>query len=872
MEVVYNVKVNTKEAVKESDKLVKSLDDIVDELKNVDKAIEKTDTENLEQSLKDLNSLVNSGTLNFEDYSKVLEQYTDIALKAGATSPIGKEAIQNAAGLKQEYQSVETAIDALSQKGSNLQASLQLGETVVAGYQAFIGIQALVGDENEELIEVLTKLQAVQGIAQGLQTVRNALDKESLILIKGKALTEKIFGTALKKNVVTTVASTTASSAQATATTGAAAAQTALNVAMNANPILLIITAIVALISTLVIFIATTNDAKDAQKDFQNAIEDVEAEMDRYNRTIERRTTLLENDLKNTNKLIELDIKRLESIKSRTQAEEDELKAKYGEKRANDVSILDAQLNQAKETTKGFSKVFTAEFDAIKNSITALNTEDGVDNIDYKEIQKDIESFRLSVQSTFASANTDTKGFNESVEKLKKNFEGLQGQTKKIRSSFEGDADELELLQVLEDNLLKVNSTIDDSVVAFDGYKKAVANRDIIEQTQAQEEAIERVKKQEEAREQASRRRRERQAELAREAERLAALQIAYEKRNQDIQIALIEDSYEREFSALALKLDRELDAIEGNSEQANALRETLYEQYVRTEAEINKRREIETLTAETALLDKIKGIRESYVLEEDSNENKLANLLEQQQAELALFREGLENELITVQEFDEFRLQQQKAYNDARVAIEAEAEEKIRADKEATRQQQLSITGSILDTASTTAQSLISLNDLVTSVQIKNAEGNEKRQEQIRKESFEKNKKLQIALAVISGIQGVINALTAQSVIPEPFGTILKVASAVAVGVATAANVAKISSTKYGGGSSGGSPSIPSASVSTGAGASQVAGRDLSDIRTDLTNNNTSSEQNVTQVVVLESDITGTQDAVAAVQQKTTF
>ena len=85
-------------------------------------------------------------------------------------------------------------------------------------------------------------------------------------------------------------------------------------------------------------------------------------------------------------------------------------------------------------------------------------------------------------------------------------------------------------------------------------------------------------------------------------------------------------------------------------------------------------------------------------------------------------------------------------------------------------------------------------------------------------KKQFNINKGIAIASATISGIQGVINALTAQSVIPEPFGTILKAATAVGVGAAAAVNIAKISKSKFdaGGGGGGGDvastgmPSIP--------------------------------------------------------------
>jgi hypothetical protein len=119
------------------------------------------------------------------------------------------------------------------------------------------------------------------------------------------------------------------------------------------------------------------------------------------------------------------------------------------------------------------------------------------------------------------------------------------------------------------------------------------------------------------------------------------------------------------------------------------------------------------------------------------------------------------------------------------------------------------------LDIAKTTADSLQSLSDLYFIVKSRNLQKGTAAELKAAEQQFKINKALAITSAVISGIQGVINALSAQSVIPEPFGTILKVASAVGIGIAAAANVAKIASTKFsvGGGApsgGGGATSVP--------------------------------------------------------------
>ena len=59
------------------------------------------------------------------------------------------------------------------------------------------------------------------------------------------------------------------------------------------------------------------------------------------------------------------------------------------------------------------------------------------------------------------------------------------------------------------------------------------------------------------------------------------------------------------------------------------------------------------------------------------------------------------------------------------------------------------------------------------------------------------------------------MNALSAQSALPEPIATVLRVATAVGVGIAAVANIAKIASTKFnpgGGGAGGGGATTPTA------------------------------------------------------------
>ena len=114
-------------------------------------------------------------------------------------------------------------------------------------------------------------------------------------------------------------------------------------------------------------------------------------------------------------------------------------------------------------------------------------------------------------------------------------------------------------------------------------------------------------------------------------------------------------------------------------------------------------------------------------------------------------------------------------------------------------------------DIAKATTDAMMNLNDALTQSGIISAE-----------KGFKIGKSLSIAQATISTIQGVQNALSAASTIPEPFGTALKAVNAVSIAAAGAANIAKIAKTQFNGGTgSMDKPNVPSPSGGAMGGAS---------------------------------------------------
>lgn len=167
--VAIQLKVDSGQSVQEVQKLE-------DAIKDVQKT---TNSSNVEEKFNALNMSIEQGSGSVEDLRKAIKSYQTIALASGRTSPIGKQALQRSADLKDKLTDLDNEVNRLSQDGKNLQGALQIGQGVMAGYQGFIGVTALLGTENEELMKTMVKLQGAMSVVQAIEQIRLATEKES---------------------------------------------------------------------------------------------------------------------------------------------------------------------------------------------------------------------------------------------------------------------------------------------------------------------------------------------------------------------------------------------------------------------------------------------------------------------------------------------------------------------------------------------------------------------------------------------------------------------------------------------------------------------------------------------------------------------
>ena len=226
--------------------------------------------------------------------------------------------------------------------------------------------------------------------------------------------------------------------------------------------------------------------------------------------------------------------------------------------------------------------------------------------------------------------------------------------------------------------------------------------------------------------------------------------------------------------------------------------------------------------------------------------------LEEEQLLQMNTLIEGIEQEARDKKaEIRQLELDAQKEAD----AKELEDEKQKAADKQKIREQSLAASIQVIE-------SISSLNEMALQNDLKNAGDNEAKKEQLRKASFEREKKLNIAMALVNGAQAQMSILAQTP--KADFGIATAIAMAAAA-VTTIAQIAAIKATSYQG---GGSPAASESATAPSAGGAGAAGGGAAITPV----SNTSTILGGQQVFVTETDITETQNNVSVIEESATF
>ena len=822
-QAVFTLKVDTGNSVQDVqnfDHAVQSLNKDLQETQAT--ASKQTGLDSFESKLQELDERLKAGGLSMRDMTKLMKEYQNLASAAGQTSPVGQQAIQNAGELKDTLGDLKAATVALSSDTVKLDTALAGIETGAAAFQGVQSAIALTGVESEALVQTMVKLQAAQGLVNAVQTVAKNLQKDAILGIQLRRLAEVDLGKAITQNAVfqkvnqgATVASTVVMKLF-----GASVDQTATSFKFLKGAI--VATGIGAVVAGIAYLAGAFDDATSSVSNYAKA-------QDQSNEIAKKAIESAANELSALDKLQKTlkDETLTRNQKNKAVAElqkqyPDLLKNVNAEKLSiselNTAVVLNIKLAESRARVSAAESLRAAKFQEILlNEIELRKEQEKRDRIVFlqrntgnREYRDELERIGFSEQQR----NFDTlKNAKLRAESLKKEISQIDGITK---------ADQALISQV--ESKFKVYQEEEKKIVKTHKIKTTIKNQEI---NYEREIAAEKIKQ--------------------------------------------IEEDNERQRQKLIFDADnriKDLKAGKGKAELEKEIRETLTKDLKDLDEKNKKENEVREDRVEKLALKRIDKIQTAQVSSLDLMRASEALVAEQRQknlqANLDKAQEMIDNTqkaldgLKTINglfnEIDKTRLN----------SIENRRDEDL-ANLDANLEAQLNQEG-------LTAEQKIKIEEKFAKqkydVQVKAFAQEEK----IKKAQFMRDKALKLAQVAIDTASAIVKGIAQFGPPPSPAG-IAAIASAGIIGVTQALAIAN---QQY---QSGTAPTPPQ--LGPGGSAGSLTGESASSFTantntqtTDLTTLGQGSQQgtSISQVVVLESDITGTQNKVRLQEAKTSF
>jgi hypothetical protein len=414
----------------------------------------------------------------------------------------------------------------------------------------------------------------------------------------------------------------------------------------------------------------------------------------------------------------------------------------------------------------------------------------------------------------------------------------------------------LKLLEIMDNNFLNQTKLYKDTVKE----NKAKAQEIKVEEVKLQSEVRAEAKKSAEAHEQFL-------------LDRLAATRLI-----EDLRLGLMNDGIEKELEANRLKYERlQEDLLKNkkfNEKERIALNELYVKEAEQTAKDINQKYVDAEIKKQEELAAKRKEEQEKIIADQDAlfamrqalsqteQERAIAQIVAESEAKLAL---------VGITAADEVLIAQDTA--DKIAAIEEEAAKKREEQRQKELQDKIKIAEDYTNSVNSLAETAFTLSNRF-------GKQDEESKEKRAKRQFQVAKALQLSMAIMDGFKAVTtffstNSLTVAGV-PNP-GAIASLALTL---TSVVGNIAKIASTQYGSKSSGGAGggmTAPSGGGTANAGGGTPSfslfgqGNNMNTTSgpKDVENN---SNQLTVKAVVVESDVTSTQNKVKKMQENATL
>ena len=774
-QAVFTLKVDTGNSVQDVqnfDQAVQSLNKDLKETQTT--ASQQGGMDQFEAKLQELNERLEAGGLSMRDMTRLMKEYQTLAAQSGSQSPIGQQAIQNAAQLKDEIGDLRAATTALASDTVKLDTALAGVETGAAAFQGVQSAIALTGTESEALVQTMVKLQAAQGLVNAVQTVANKLNKDAVLGIQVRSALQKAQNFILYGSVAATQAEATATKVATGAKVAMTGATQGANLALKLFRGALIATGIGALIVGLGLLIANFDKVVKFMQPVINGFKAIGDAIGLSDFAGEERAS---NEQKRSERE-RADLQRNIELKQRA----------FDNEQAAIQRTIDLYNAQGKDVEK-LTRLKLENAAKVKKALLEEQKQ-LVSNTDY------YAEYGSDLQRTIAQTSQDV--INQSTQEAK-------------------DAqNELDVFNAEQEKKRKDKAK-------ENAKERAANNKNLIKQIEdAQIEAIQN----EDIRA---------RAKLLKDAER-STQEINRLKADEEKKATLKK--------LIDEKLQRDLQALD--------------------DAALKKQQEAD----KTALDFKIKQERELLKMIEDlSEQNYLATLSDQEREMLAVQDKYFELETMAqgnADALEQIEIAKANELNNINLKYQEQRDKQNEEQRQKDLKREQDILEFKLFAATETFKLISDVADLFG-----------KKNEKAAKRAFMIQKASSIAQATIETYKGA-NAIFA-SAAANPSSILFPAQPFIAAGLAIGsgiANVAKIASQKFEGGgtpsSSGDTGSVPNL---TGASASSFT----ANTNAQTTNLSTLGQGaqpgvNLSQVVVLESDITGTQNKVKLQEAKTSF
>jgi hypothetical protein len=877
---VFSLKVDTGKSVQDIQAFDKAVEDLNKDLKDTSKTATDASTKGMEtfdQKLAELNQRLEDGGLSMREMTKLMKEYQNLAARAGAESPIGKQAISNAAGLKDEIGDLKAQTMALSSDFVGLDTTLQGVETGAAAFQGIQSAAALAGVENEALVQTMVKLQAAQGLVNSVSIIANNLNKESILGLQLRNGLEKAKNFIMTGSIAPALAGVAATQAQTGANVGLATATGGATTAMKLFRLALISTGIGAIVVGIGLLIANFDKIAAATMKAY-------AQFDKLGPKIKILISIFFPFIG----IIYGTIKALEALGIID--DQNTIKMKANAKAKTDATEKEMNKKIAAEKKKAQAVDDNLSFEIRKAQAAGKNTEE----MEEKKLKAALKSGRAILEMQ----KQKIRAYEEEIALLKRTGDADSDRAKKLEKSLK-DTKQKSYEQYKENKKNAQDLTI---IQIEEDKKRDDANK------AAYEKRKERIKKQKED-------------ELKRLKEIAEAEKAANDKRIKEeddrfaLSMELMQAGFEKELQELVIQSDKRMEQAHGDKE----LEAQVEMQFQIDKADlIKKYSDIELAKlAETEA--KKREIREKYTrLFNSDKDNELMDLRATYESEKDIALNALKAGLIDEETYLDRENQLTEKYKKKKAEIDKKYTDIEKENAIKAREEQLKGVTQAIEGAQEALNQLKDLNALMNEIDQArlnsiaknrdadlanldaklqaelNQEGltaDQKKQieekfakqkydvqlkayeeeEKIKKAQFNRDKALKLAQIAIDTASAIVKGIAQFGPPPSPAG-IAAIASAGLIGLTQALAVMN---QKY---QSGTAPTPPQ--LSTGGGGGQ-AGAGASSFtantnaqQTDLTTLGQGQGGNVpvSQVVVLESDITGTQNKVEVQEAKSTF